>query len=91
MAAYAVDVVRHLRDELELLFGSIDLTTGERARGVLSEKGLHSTLHSQGFDDEELPGGAARWYQLFVPKGTRKAARAHLNAAWGERAVTKLG
>jgi hypothetical protein len=83
-------MVKHLRDDFDLLFGAVDLGTGELARGVLAEQGMPSTLHSQGFEADASLGAGSRWFQLFVPKGSKKQARLHLSAAWGNAALAKL-
>jgi hypothetical protein len=83
-------MVRYLRDEFDLLFGSVDQVTGELARAVLSEHGIPSMLHSQGFEADASNGSVSTWFQLFVPKGSKALARSHLRAAWGGRAVDKL-
>ena len=83
-------MVKSLRDDFDLLFGAVDLANGELARSVLAAEGIPSTLHSQGFDSDAEVGAGSRWFQLFVPKGSKKQARLLLSTAWGSTALSKL-
>ncbi len=89
-AAYHVPMVRYLRDEFDLLFAAVDLATGELARGILAGQGMPSTLHSLAIETEASEKAGPRWFQLFVPKGSREQAQLHLKAAWGRAALAKL-
>ena len=88
--AYHARMVKYLRDELDLLFGAVEQSTGELARAVLTEHGIHSMLHSATFESAVAMGAKSRFCQLYVRKGSKAEARRHLEAAWGRTKVDKL-
>jgi hypothetical protein len=88
--AYHARMVKYLRDELDLLLGSVEQSTGELARAVLTEHGIHSMLHSATFESAVAMGAKSRFCQLYVRKGSKAEARRHLEAAWGRTKVDKL-
>lgn len=83
-------MVKYLRDELDLLLGAVDQATGELARAILTEHGIHSMLHASGFESPVAVGAKSRFCQLYVRKGAKADARRHLEAAWGRTKVEKL-
>lgn len=83
-------MVRYLRDEFDLLFAAVDLATAELARGILSGQGMPSMLHSISIETDASENAGSRWFQLFVPKGSRAMAQLHLRAVWGRAALAKL-
>jgi hypothetical protein len=83
-------MVKYLRDELDLLLGAVDQTTGELARAILTEHGVHSMLHSSSFESAVPMAAKTRFCQLYVRKGSKDEARRHLDAAWGKSKVDKL-
>jgi hypothetical protein len=83
-------MVKYLRDELDLLLGAVEQSTGELARAVLTEHGVHSMLHSSTFESGTAVGAKSRFCQLYVRKGSKAEARRHLEAAWGRSKVDKL-
>jgi hypothetical protein len=83
-------MVKYLRDELDLLLGAVEQSTGEQARAILTEHGVHSMLHSSSFESAVAVGAKSRFCQLYVRKGSKAEARRHLEAAWGRTKVDKL-
>lgn len=83
-------MVKYLRDELDLLLGAVDQNTGELARAILTEHGIHSMLHSATFESAVAISAKTRFCQLYVRKGSKDEARLHLVAAWGRVKVDKL-
>jgi hypothetical protein len=83
-------MVKYLRDELDLLFAAVDQGTGELARAILTEHGVHSMLHSSSFESAVAVVAKSRFCQLYVRKGSKDEARRHLTAAWGRTKVDKL-
>jgi hypothetical protein len=85
--------MKSLHPQFDLLLASVSQSEGEAAREVLAAKGIASKLERRAFDSTEL--GASMVHvprpDLFVPKGSRDAARAILVAAWGEARVAKYG
>jgi hypothetical protein len=85
--------MKSLHPEFDLLLAAVDPLEGEMARSVLESEGIPSLLDGQDFDAAELGSSAHRMIRhpdLFVPKGSRDAARAILVEAWGEERVAAL-
>lgn len=79
--------MQRFNGEFEVVLAAVDHVEAELARGVLMDAGIPSMLHAPDFDFAEF--GAAAYGQLWhgdllVPRGSRDAARAALEAAWGE-------
>ena len=71
----------------------VDPMEGEMAKELLAGQGIPSIMHGPDFDVAELGRAAhavSRHPDLFVPKGTKVAARAILAEAWGEERLTRL-
>lgn len=85
--------MKRLDEEFDLLLNGVDLMEGEMARELLSEHGIPSMIAGPDFDLAEF-GRAAhsrlRHPDLFVPKGSKVAARAILAEAWGEERLARL-
>ena len=85
--------MKSLHPEFDLLLSAVDPFEGEMARSLLEGEGIPSLLDGQDFDMAELGSSAHRAVRhpdLFVPKGTRDAARAILVEAWGEDRVAEF-
>ncbi len=85
--------MKRMDEEFDLLLNGVDLMEGEMARDPLSEHGIPSLIAGPDFDVAEF-GRAAhsrlRSTNLFVPKGSKVAARAILAEAWGEERLKRL-
>jgi hypothetical protein len=85
--------MKRMGDEFDRLLSAVDPMEGEMARDLLAEHGIPSMMHGPDFDVAELgraSHGVSRHPDLFVPKGTKVAARAILAEAWGEERLARL-
>jgi hypothetical protein len=85
--------MKRLSEEFDLLLNGIDPMEGEMARELLSEHGIPSLVQGPDFDVVEFGSaahGVTRHPDLYVPKGSRIAARAILAEAWGEERLLRL-
>ena len=85
--------MKRMTDDFDQLLSSVDPMEGEMAKELLADKGIPSMMHGPDFDVAELgrvSHNASRHPDLYVPKGTKVAARAILAEAWGEERLTKL-
>ncbi len=76
--------------EFDVVLAAVDHFEAELARDVLAAAGIPSMLHAPDFDFAEFgvaAYGQVRRGDLLVPRGTRDAARAALEAAWGEEVM----
>ena len=76
--------------EFDLLLTGIESLEGDLAKNLLADRGIPSMLEASLQDSAELAGSPlhVQHPNLFVPKGTRAAARAILVEAWGEARVS---
>ena len=85
--------MKRIDQEFDLLLAGVEPMEGEMARELLSEQGIPSMMHGPDFDVAELGRAShnvSRHPDLYVPKGTKVAARAILAEAWGEERLTRL-
>lgn len=85
--------MKRMDDDFDLLLSGVDPLEGEMARDLLSDQGIPSLMSGPDFDVAELGRAShnvSRHPDLYVPKGTKVAARAILAEAWGEERLTRL-
>jgi hypothetical protein len=85
--------MKKLSEEFDLLLSSVDPMEADMARELLSEHGIPSMTDGPDFDVVEMGSashGVARHPDLYVPKGSKIAARAILAEAWGEERLARL-
>jgi hypothetical protein len=84
--------MKNSTNEFDLLLAAVSQSDGEAARELLAAKGIACKHERKAVQTAEL--GASIMHvprpDLFVPKGSKSAARAILVQAWGEARVARF-